>query len=63
MKKINRGNKKFPNSAMLNAMISDKLADAEKSLLVVENPFLTVSSLILKEVIDLETTRLTKGIN
>lgn len=60
--KTNRVNKRFPNSAMVNAMISDKFAEAEKSLLVGENPFLAVSSLTLKQVIDLEVVRLTEGI-
>jgi integrase/recombinase XerD len=60
--KISRVNKRYPNSAMVNAMISDKLAEAEKSLLGGENPFLAVSSLTLKQVIDLEVIRLTEGI-
>jgi hypothetical protein len=42
---------------MINAMISDKLAEAEKTLLVGDNPFLAISSLTLREVVDMEVTR------
>jgi hypothetical protein len=50
------------NYSMINAMISDKLAEAEKALLVGDNPFLAISSLTLREVVDMEVTRLTTAI-
>lgn len=60
--KAKRVNKKIENHAMINAMISDRVAEAEKALLVGNNPFLAVSNVTLKEVIDLEITRLREGI-
>jgi hypothetical protein len=55
--KTKRVNKKMNNYSMINAMISDKLAEAEKALLVGDNPFLAISSLTLREVVDMEVTR------
>jgi integrase/recombinase XerD len=60
--KTKRVNKKMNNYSMINAMISDKLAEAEKALLVGDNPFLAISSLTLREVVDMEVTRLTTAI-
>ncbi|AMQ00976.1 phage integrase [Pedobacter cryoconitis] len=53
-----RVNKKIENYSLINVMISDRVAEAEKAVLVGENPFLTVSNITLEEVIQLELERL-----